>query len=76
MVHSWKHLLGYIQLSFPPCRVLTVYIASRGLVIHAWGKDKITSRDKVSASAIAGGVAGTAGGLLSNLQRPVCLLQF
>jgi hypothetical protein len=33
-------------------------------VIHAWGKDKVGPREKVSASAIAGGVGGTAGGLL------------
>jgi len=38
--------------------------ASRGLVLHAWGKDKVTPREKISASAIAGGVGGTAGGLL------------
>jgi hypothetical protein len=33
-------------------------------VIHAWGKDKVGPREKVSASAIAGGIGGTAGGLL------------
>ncbi|KAH6723893.1 hypothetical protein BKA61DRAFT_566499 [Leptodontidium sp. MPI-SDFR-AT-0119] len=38
--------------------------ASRGIVLHAWGKDKVTPREKISASAIAGTVGGTAGGLL------------
>ncbi|KAH7343019.1 hypothetical protein BKA65DRAFT_303336 [Rhexocercosporidium sp. MPI-PUGE-AT-0058] len=38
--------------------------ASRGFVLHAWGKDKVTPREKISANAIAGAVGGTAGGLL------------
>ncbi|KAI9051589.1 hypothetical protein LZ554_004633 [Drepanopeziza brunnea f. sp. 'monogermtubi'] len=38
--------------------------ASRGAVLHAWGKEKVTPNEKVSASAIAGSIAGTAGGLL------------
>jgi hypothetical protein len=38
--------------------------ASRGFVLHAWGKDKVGPREKVSASTIAGGVGGTAGGIL------------
>ncbi|KAK0124228.1 hypothetical protein ONS95_009204 [Cadophora gregata] len=38
--------------------------ASRGVVLHAWGKEKVTPREKASASAIAGAVGGTAGGLL------------
>jgi len=42
----------------------TTFWASRGFVIHAWGKEKVTPREKISASAIAGGVGGTAGGLL------------
>ncbi|CZS94483.1 uncharacterized protein RCO7_10089 [Rhynchosporium graminicola] len=40
------------------------YCASRGFVLHAWRKDKVTPREKISASAIAGAVGGTAGGLL------------
>jgi hypothetical protein len=40
------------------------FLASRGFVMHVWGKDKVGPREKVSASAIAGGVGGTAGGLL------------
>ncbi|RDW94917.1 hypothetical protein BP5796_00680 [Coleophoma crateriformis] len=43
---------------------LTPPIASRGIVIQAWGGDRVTRREKVSASAIAGGVGGAAGGLL------------
>jgi len=39
-------------------------LASRGFVLHAWGKDKVTPREKISASSIAGAVGGTAGGLL------------
>ncbi|KAH8806365.1 hypothetical protein F5882DRAFT_391836 [Hyaloscypha sp. PMI_1271] len=42
----------------------TTFWASRGFVIHVWGKDKVGPGEKVSASAIAGGVGGTAGGLL------------
>jgi hypothetical protein len=38
--------------------------ASRGFVIHAWGKEKVTPQEKISAGAIAGGIGGTAGGLL------------
>ncbi|PBP27861.1 hypothetical protein BUE80_DR001069 [Diplocarpon rosae] len=38
--------------------------ASRGTVLQAWGKEKLSSKEKVSASAIAGGISGTAGGLL------------
>ena len=38
--------------------------ASRGFVTHAWGEDKVTPKDRVTASAIAGGVGGTAGGIL------------
>ncbi|KAJ5050460.1 uncharacterized protein L3040_002343 [Drepanopeziza brunnea f. sp. 'multigermtubi'] len=38
--------------------------ASRGAVLHAWGKEQVTPNEKVSASAIAGSIAGTAGGLL------------
>jgi len=42
----------------------TTFWASRGFVLQAWGKDKVGPREKISASAIAGGVGGTAGGLL------------
>jgi len=42
----------------------TTFWASRGFVLHAWGKDKVGPRERISASAIAGGVGGTAGGLL------------
>lgn len=34
-------------------------------MLHAWGKEKVTAREKISASAIAGAVSGaTAGGLI------------
>ncbi|KAL2075298.1 hypothetical protein VTL71DRAFT_241 [Oculimacula yallundae] len=46
------------------CVLATTFTASRGVVLHAWGKDKVTPREKVSASAIGGAVGGTAGGLL------------
>ncbi|KUJ22205.1 uncharacterized protein LY89DRAFT_681491 [Mollisia scopiformis] len=42
----------------------TTIWASRGFVLHAWGKEKVTPREKISASAIAGAIGGTAGGLL------------
>jgi len=42
----------------------TTFWASRGFILHAWGKDKVGPREKVFASAIAGGIGGTAGGLL------------
>lgn len=42
----------------------TTFWASRGAVIHTWGKDNITPKERISASAIAGGIAGTCGGLL------------
>jgi len=40
------------------------FSVSRGFFIHAWGKDKVGPGEKISASAIAGGIGGTAGGLL------------
>lgn len=39
-------------------------LASRGFILHAWGKEKVAPREKISASAIAGAVGGTAGGLI------------
>jgi hypothetical protein len=42
----------------------SAFTATRGLVLNAWGGDKVTPRDRISASAIAGGVSGTVGGLL------------
>jgi hypothetical protein len=33
-------------------------------VLQKWGNDKVSPKEKVSASAIAGSIAGTAGGLL------------
>lgn len=39
--------------------------ASRGAVIWSWGgHDRLTSRQKIEASSIAGGISGAAGGLL------------
>ncbi|TVY42424.1 hypothetical protein LSUB1_G001636 [Lachnellula subtilissima] len=42
----------------------STFSASRGFVLQSWGGDKVTPREKVSASAIAGAFAGSAGGLL------------
>jgi len=42
----------------------STFWASRGAILHAWGPETVTPRDKISASAIAGGVGGTAGGML------------
>jgi len=39
--------------------------ASRGFVLQSWGGDKVSPKEKVSVSAIAGAFAGSAGGLLS-----------
>ncbi|KAK2627205.1 hypothetical protein QTJ16_003171 [Diplocarpon rosae] len=38
--------------------------ASRGTVLQAWGKEQLNSKEKILASTIAGGISGTAGGLL------------
>ena len=43
-------------------------------MIHAWGKDTTTPKEKISASAIAGGIAGTCGGLLSKSAQEILLL--
>jgi hypothetical protein len=50
------------------------FAASRGIVLQVWGKDKLTPRDKITASAIAGGVGGTAGGLLRESNPSYSLL--
>lgn len=43
----------------------TIIPASRGFVLQAWGEDRVTPREKISASAIAGAIGGSVGGLLS-----------
>ncbi|KAG0648811.1 hypothetical protein D0Z07_5051 [Hyphodiscus hymeniophilus] len=42
----------------------TTFWASRGIVLRAWRDDKVTPKDKITASAIAGGVGGASGGIL------------
>ncbi|TVY84227.1 hypothetical protein LSUE1_G000540 [Lachnellula suecica] len=42
----------------------STFWASRGFTLKAWGKDRVTPRDEISASAIAGGLGGIADGLL------------
>jgi hypothetical protein len=42
----------------------SAFTATRGVVLTAWGGDKVTPRDRISVSAIAGGVSGAVGGLL------------
>jgi hypothetical protein len=57
--------LGFVEPFIQKIQLLMFsFLASRGFVMHVWGKDKVGPREKVSASAIAGGVGGTAGGLL------------
>jgi hypothetical protein len=67
MAYPGDHILGYVEelhSHFTLVLSLTTNSASRGFIIHAWGKEKVTPREKIPASAIAGGVGGTAGGLL------------
>jgi hypothetical protein len=67
MVHLRDHILGCVAPAFvrkTQLIIISIFSASRGFVIHVWGKDKVGPGEKVSASAIAGGVGGTAGGLL------------
>lgn len=40
------------------------FTASRSYIRQSWGQEKLTPKDSVYVSAISGGVAGTAGGLL------------
>ncbi len=56
-----KWVVDNTSLEFPtnPC-----IPASRGVIIRTCGGDTVTPQDKISASAIAGGVGGTFGGLL------------
>lgn len=66
---QWSVLGGTFWGMFcalPSCVLLANILnsASRGAVLHAWGKDKVTPKEKISANAIAGGVGGTVGGLL------------
>ena len=56
--------MGFVDPSHLAWHLLNPHLASRGAVLHAWGKDKVAPREKVSASAIAGAVGGAAGGLL------------
>ena len=42
----------------------TTFSASRGIIRQRWDGDKITPRDSISISAVSGGIAGSAGGLL------------
>ncbi|TVY24933.1 hypothetical protein LHYA1_G006249 [Lachnellula hyalina] len=42
----------------------STFSASRGFVLQSWGGDKVSPKEKVSVSAIAGAFAGSAGGLL------------
>lgn len=37
---------------------------SRQAVIYSWEKETLAPRDKVTASAIAGGISGSVGGIL------------
>jgi len=64
VVCSWRNVLGFVDPSHLAWHLLNPHLASRGAVLHAWGKDKVAPREKVSASAIAGAVGGAAGGLL------------
>lgn len=53
------------ELELPPrtpaFTLLMTYVpASRGLILKAWGKDKLTSKESISLSAAAGGIAGYA----------------
>jgi hypothetical protein len=67
MVHPRDHILRCVAPAFvqkTQLIIVPLFSASRGFVIHVWGKDKVGPGEKVSASAIAGGVGGTAGGLL------------
>ena len=67
MVHFRDHILGFVAgvlVRKTQLMNVSIFSASRGFVIHAWGKDEVGPRENVSASAIAGGVGGTAGGLL------------
>ena len=52
---------------------LTSNIAARGIMLNLWGKDMIKTSDMISASSIAGGIAGCAGGLLRMTVRPISL---
>ena len=48
------------------------FAASRGVILQAWENDIVTPKDRITASAMAGGVGGTVGGLL----RMLCLFIF
>lgn len=49
----------------------TAFWASRGLVLHAWGKEQVAPRDKILASTLAGGFGGMTGGLLRGRKNMV-----
>jgi hypothetical protein len=46
-------------------------IAARGIMLNVLGRDKIKPSEMISASTIAGGIAGCAGGLLRMTVRPM-----
>ncbi|KAI9832430.1 MAG: hypothetical protein M1819_004419 [Sarea resinae] len=43
----------------------SVYSAAKGVIHNAWGVDKLTSRDRIYASGLAGGFAGGSVGYLT-----------
>lgn len=45
-------------------------------MLNVWGRDKIKPSEMISASSIAGGIAGCAGGLLRMTVHPIFLLPF
>jgi hypothetical protein len=55
---------------------LTLIIAARGIMLNAWGREKINPSNTTAASGIAGGIAGFAGGLLRMTNHPISLLPF
>jgi hypothetical protein len=50
----------------------SAFTASRSSIRQAWGQEKLTPKDSIYVSAISGGVAGAAGGLLRKF--PVTVL--
>ncbi|KAK4950557.1 hypothetical protein LTR66_013933 [Elasticomyces elasticus] len=66
MVRPRIDLLGQVP-ALPTARdpMLTTTSATRGVILQAWDVERITPRDRVTASSLAGGIAGGSIGLVT-----------
>lgn len=64
MVYARKLIYWQVEVQLYGMFDLMQPVVSRGIIVQAIGVDRVTPREKVFASAIAGSIGGAAGGLL------------